>query len=258
MDAPSAPCPLGGASRRSPQMLAEKLQRARPGERGARGVVALALVAVEAVAGEVEADRDIRILGGELAHARDRNVLVFLAEVEHRWNARLLVFEPEDPAAVVADRGAQALELRGRQPGDRSAEAIADGADPAAFAGDFDRGGHIAQDLLAIELVDDRDAPRPRVGVVADVEPRLDALEDRGRNGEIIVDGEAVGHRADMGVDAENLLDDDDGAARSPLRVGAPGADLGFSSIQWPMSLSRFERSNPRGPRPFAQSRCRR
>jgi hypothetical protein len=42
-------------------MLSEKLQRARPGERGARGVVVFALVAVEAVIGGVDVDRHIRV-----------------------------------------------------------------------------------------------------------------------------------------------------------------------------------------------------
>src|ERR1700690_165343 len=49
------------ASRRSTQMRAQERQRPRPGERGARRVIALAVIAIEAVIGRIDVDLDIRM-----------------------------------------------------------------------------------------------------------------------------------------------------------------------------------------------------
>ena len=53
-------------------MFAEEGQRARPGEVGARLVVARALVAVEAMIGRMDMDLDLRVSGADLADAGDR------------------------------------------------------------------------------------------------------------------------------------------------------------------------------------------
>ena len=83
-----------------------------PGERGARRVVALPLVAIEAVVGGIDVDLDVRMGGGDLFDPGDRDVRVLLAEMEERRDLRLQVLLPDDPAAVIADRGAEARKLR--------------------------------------------------------------------------------------------------------------------------------------------------
>src|SRR6202012_3686733 len=112
-----------------------------------------------------------------------------------------------------------------RRPGDRAAEAEADDGDLAAFLGDLDRGFDVAQHLLAIDLAGDRHAARSRVSVVAGLEIGLDMLENRRRDGEIALGREPVGDLPDMGVDAEDLLDDDDSAARSARGISAPSSN---------------------------------
>ena len=150
--------------------------------------------------------------------AGDGDVLVLLAEMQKRRDAGLQFLKPDDPAAVIADGGAQALKPPRRRPGDRAAEAEADYGDLAAFLGDFDRGGDVAQHLLAINPAGDRHAARSRVSVVAGLELGLDMLENRRRHGEVALGREPVGDVADMRIDAEDLLDDDDPAARRLLR----------------------------------------
>jgi hypothetical protein len=63
-------------------MLGEELQRPRPGEGGAGSVVALAVIAVEAVIGGIDVDLDLRVRRGDFLHACDRDVLILLAEMQ--------------------------------------------------------------------------------------------------------------------------------------------------------------------------------
>jgi hypothetical protein len=69
------------------------------------------------------------------------------------------------------------------------------------------------------------------LGVVADLELWLDVLEDRGSHGEIALAPEPIRDGPNMRIDAEELPDRDDSAARRPRGIGAP-APSGFSSIQ--------------------------
>src|SRR5882672_2189682 len=62
-------------------VLAEELQRARHGLFGGRGVVAAALVAMEAVIGRVIEDLDVGMELPELVHMRHRDVHVLVAEM---------------------------------------------------------------------------------------------------------------------------------------------------------------------------------
>ncbi len=109
----------------------------------------------------------------------------FSPEMQQGRDERLHILHRDDPPAVIADGGGQAQQARRRRPGDRPAEAKADDPDLAALFRDFDRGRGVAQRLLEIELADDGHAARPRLRVVADVEPLLDMLEDGRRDREI-------------------------------------------------------------------------
>ena len=123
------------------------------------------------------------------------DVLILFAEMQQRRDLGLQVLEPDNPAAVIADRGAQARKLASRSPGDRAAEAKADDADLAAFLGDSDRGRDVARNLLAVDLAHDRHAALARLRVVADVELGLDMFEDPWRDGEIALGREPVRDR---------------------------------------------------------------
>src|SRR5258708_31716403 len=68
----------------SADVLAQERERALPRELGGRGVVALALIAVEAVLGIVEEELRFRMRRGELARARHRDRRIALAEMRHQ------------------------------------------------------------------------------------------------------------------------------------------------------------------------------
>src|SRR5262245_20044616 len=74
-------------------VLAEELQRARHGLLGGRGVVAAALVAMEAVIGRVVEDLHVGMELPELVHVRHRDVHVLVAEVQLGRHVGLLVLE---------------------------------------------------------------------------------------------------------------------------------------------------------------------
>ena len=62
--------------------------------------------------------------------------------------------------------------------------------------------------------------------LVDEIDIRLEAVEDGRRDGDIAFGGETIHDVANMAVDAENLLNDDDGAFRRTVWVGAVGAQL--------------------------------
>src|ERR1700758_3179730 len=107
-------------------VLAQKVERALPRQRRSSGVVALALVAVEAVLGIVEEDVDFRMRLLEAAHACDGDRGVALPEVSHDGALRLFIDRFDHAAAVVADRAGKAVEPRRRHPGHEATPAIAD------------------------------------------------------------------------------------------------------------------------------------
>jgi hypothetical protein len=63
------------------------------------------------------------------------------------------------------------------------------------------------------------------------------SIEKRGRDRQITLGGEEIRNRADVMIDAENLLDHDNAAARTPGRIGAPRADLD--------AVARFQGDEP-------------
>ena len=58
---------------------------------------------------------------------------------------------------------------------------------------------------------------------IAEFDPPFEAVEEGRRDGQISLPRVAVGDVADMGVDAENFLNDDDGAFRITLGLGPVG-----------------------------------
>ena len=239
----------GTKPRRSSQVPAEERDRA-DGERGARRVVALAVVAIEPVVGVIDMDLDLRMGGGDLFYPGDGDVLVVVAEMQERWHARPQVLEADDAAAVVADRGAQARKLRSRAqatvpPRQKPTTATLPPSLATSTAAATSRSICSRSTLPMIAM--------PRAldfGIISDVEPFLDVLEYRRGDRKIALGRELVGDRPDMSVDAEDLLHHHHAAARASARIGAPGSD-GSRSFRFQFNpghfnLLPFERSSMR------------
>ena len=141
--------------------------------------------------------------------------------------------------AVVAGGRREALNGAGREPGQRAAVAIAHDADLlAAGLQEGDAGGDVAHGLFPRRAHGVGDAGLDPGVVVVGQEARLAAVVHGGRDGLIAHLGPAGDVGADVLVDAEDLLDDDDPAlARregrlvigGELEPSAPGDLDGFS-----------------------------
>ena len=87
-------------------------------------------------------------------------------------------------------------------------------ADRPAFLEFVDRGLNVAQHRAPIRIGDEFARIGDLVGRVAGFEIRLLAVEHRRRQRRIAFAGETVADRADVMIDAENFLNDDDAALR--------------------------------------------
>src|SRR5215217_1998123 len=208
-------------------VLAEELQRARHGLLGGRDVVAAALVAMEAVIGRVIEDLHGGMELAELVHVRHRDVHVLVAEMHLDRHLGCLALGAVDAAAIVG-RHRVGLEPGRRQPGDGAAPAVAGDRHllDAAPLQLLDRRLDVLDRLVAPELGHVLAALGDGVGRVAELDAGLDVVEEPRRQREIAVGRELVGHRPDMVVDAEDLLDDHDAALGRALRRGKVGGDL--------------------------------
>ena len=65
----------------------------------------------------------------------------------------------------------------------------------------------------------------PAFFVIAQLDALFGAVIKRRRDSHIAIGGKAVGEGADMLVDAENFLNDDDGALGRAVRIGPVGAE---------------------------------
>src|ERR1043166_4055405 len=203
-------------------MLAEKGQRALPRELGCCRLIALALVAVEAVLRVVDEDLRLGVVLGELTDAGDRDSRIALAKMTHDGTLRLFLARVGNAAAVIRHRAGKAGQSRGAHPGDVSAPAITDDADATSLRHGVAPRGHVQKrelgGRLGLELASLCSIRRR----VPDLEIALIAIEQRRRDGDVAVLREAVADAAHMAVHAEDLLHDDDRAAylRLALRPG--------------------------------------
>src|SRR5262245_5767145 len=105
-------------------MLAEELQRPIPSERSRFGIVRATLVAIETMPGiRVNASFGLGPCLANSFNIRHRNVIVFLAEMQHERDTRLLVSELSNGAAVITNRCPKVVESRRADKGDRAAVA---------------------------------------------------------------------------------------------------------------------------------------
>src|SRR5262245_8121770 len=208
-------------------VLAEELQGARHRRLRRRRVVAAALVAVEAVVGGIVVDQHVGMGLAQLVHMRHRDVHVLVAEMHHGRHLWLLALGAVDAAAIVG-RHRIGPEPGRRQPGDGAAPAVAGDRDlaGAALLQLLDRRLDVLDRLVEPELGHVLAALGDGVGRVAELDAGLDVVEEPRRQRQIAVGRELVGHRPDVMVDPEDLLDDDHAAlGRAPGR-GQIGADL--------------------------------
>jgi hypothetical protein len=88
----------------SADVLAEKAKRAIPSESCRLGIMGSALVAIEAMAGGIEGDLDLRVRCHELLNARHGNHRVLLAKMRHHRAFWLFINRIGDAAAIIRHR----------------------------------------------------------------------------------------------------------------------------------------------------------
>ena len=199
-----------------------------------RRVVAGALVAVEAVVRRVHQHLHLRVRGLQRLHAVHRHGRVVVGQVRHHRHAGLAgdFGRLRHAAAVVRHRRRQAMGLRSGPPGPQTAPAVADDADfsAAAFSrrvvdGGLDVGQH-ARRGQRLGLGFQRNAGL-NVGVgVRQIHARLHALERGRRHRQVAGLGIAVGHAADVRIDAKDFLQHHDGAAHRAVWLRHVGRHL--------------------------------
>ncbi len=116
--------------------------------------------------------------------------------------------------------------MRGSEERDRAAHAEAGDADFADALDGIDRSLGVAQHRLQIGLADHLARLGDIIGRVARLEVLLHAIEHGRCDRDVAGLSKPIGHRADMVIDAENLLDHDDCAVRRAVRIGTVGAEL--------------------------------
>jgi hypothetical protein len=193
---------------------------------GTGRVVRAALVAVEAVASGIEVHRGAAGMGAlQRLDALHRDVRVLFAEVAEHRAPGCDGGAVGHATAVVRHRGRQAFELARSQPGEQAAPAIADDAHPARVLDVRERRTQVEQRLVVRAGRLERAASLDVGSRIAEFDARLDAVEQGRRDRQITLGGIVVGHRADVRVQAEDLLHDDHRAASRPGRRGQPGAE---------------------------------
>src|SRR5262249_25617771 len=162
----------------------------------------------------------------DVGGGRGGDGLVGLAEVEEHGAARLLRRRLGYTAAVVRDRAGHAVDAGGGEPRQRAAQAVTDHAhlEPLTLEG-ADGGADVLDHVHDVDLAADGAAAIDVLRGIAALEAVLGAIEDGGGQRHVPVGGEAVRHLLDVGVDAEDLLNDDDAGLWLAGGSGAIGAE---------------------------------
>ena len=113
--------------------------------------------------------------------------------------------------AVVAD-GRGGMKARGGEPGHGATEAIADDADFFVRRGGsiVDSRGNVEDRFVDIEFWEKAHCGLHAGRIVAKIDAGLNAVEKRGGDSEKAVACPAIGDGADVGVDAEDFLKNDE------------------------------------------------
>src|SRR5437667_4347934 len=189
-----------GRAADSADVLAQEFQRTLARELGCRGVVALALIAVEAVIGGIHEDLRFRVRSRELLYAGDGKHRIALAEMRHERAFGLLVAGVEYPVAIVREGTGESGRARGTHPDDEAAPAIADDADAAGGGRRVAGRGDIVQSRTGarprLELATARDVLRR----IADIELALVTVEQRRRDRDVAIRCKSVADGADVAI----------------------------------------------------------
>ena len=211
-----------GADGAASDITGEELERAAAGERRRLRVVAGALLAAEAVTGTVVGvDGRLRVRGADALDVRERDALVLGAVVIHHRAARLLVQITHHPPVV--DHRAGERQLPGGEVGERAAPAVADRPGTPGVLHHRKRRGEIAPGRLRVQLFHVARAFLHVRRRVAELDPAAHPIEQRWRDGGVAFGGKPVGQRADVTVDAEDLLDHEQRALRPAGWSREPG-----------------------------------
>ena len=212
------------------------------GERGVGGVVVLAARPGEGVvAARVGEELDLRVVlqrGDDQLLGLLRHELVLLGDVQHQRVGQLVGLAEVllDADAVVADRWRRrrcgsAVRKASRPPRQKPTAPTL----PLQPASSRTWAMVAAMSLtpsVDVEGVEELERPLPLgLGLVGDVDARLDAPEEVGADGEVALRGEVVGDAAHDRVDAEDLLDDDDGRGLGRGRARDVGARTSPSGV---------------------------
>ena len=217
------PGPARGADdlrlpRWSADVLPQELQRALSRELRRRCVEGAALIAIEAVIGGIDVYLHLRVRGGEFLHAVDRNHPVAFPEVSEDGAAWFFAARFEQTASVVRHGACKTRQPARTHPGDEATPAIADDADLSGPGQCVARGGDVAQRRFGCGLrLEFATACNVR-GRIADVDAFFIAIEQRRRDDTIAIRRVSVADTANMAVDAEYFLRDDESAARQYRR----------------------------------------
>jgi hypothetical protein len=191
----------------------EELERAVESELRARGVVLVAVVAVEAVRRFlVDVVRALRTARHDLGAELGRDDRVEPGEVVHHRAQRRLVEPVQGVSAVIRD-GRRHLALAGGKIGERTTPAVADGADAPRFRNRVHRGAHVAHQVVLCQRADEV-AARLEIRV-AQFHVRAHAVEEGRGDREETEFGVALGHATDVRVHAEDFLQHHEARARS-------------------------------------------
>src|SRR6185437_10276451 len=206
------------------QPARKEIERALTGERGCGRVVARPLIAVESVAGAlVDVEDPLRVRRLQPVDLGERDALVGRAEViEHRAPGRLVGL----PRIAVIDDRAGDRQLASRAVGERSAPAVADGADTPRMPDDRDGGREVLQGLLGLQLLHIPPSLVHARAVIAQLYAATDAIEELRCDCGVALCRKAVGHGADVGVDAEDFLNHHDRTPGAGRRGGKVGLEL--------------------------------
>ena len=87
------------------------------------------------------------------------------------------------------------------------------------------RGGHVGHHVIPVQVAEITSGMGDLVGRIAALEVAHEAVEHRRRHRHIAERRQPVADRADVMIDAENLLHHHQPALRRALRIGAIGAE---------------------------------
>src|SRR5271155_3990908 len=139
---------------------------------------------------------------------------------------RRLIDHPDDVAAVIADCHREARQISGRAIAQRSAEAEAGDRDLADVSDRLARRSDIQYPGLHWWIGDKAPCGLHFFRRITAFEPRFNAIEQSRRNRDVAERSKTVSDRADVTINAEDFLNDDDSALRRPRWIDTIGVEL--------------------------------